>query len=88
MYLEVFIGLLNKKKIMKIGPYAEDLYGDKHKRKYIRVESITSSILKWAKKERKVEREHCPLLKNLLKYGDKFYQYFRMPKCKFFELPK
>ena len=41
--------LSNKKKIIKIGPYAAELCGDKHKKKYIRVESITSSFLKSVK---------------------------------------
>lgn len=39
-------------------------------------------------KKRKLEGEHWTLFKDLLKYDDKFYQYFRMPQCKFYELLK
>ncbi|KAB0805116.1 hypothetical protein PPYR_02086 [Photinus pyralis] len=39
-------------------------------------------------KHRKIEGEHWTLFKNLLKYDDKFYQYFRMPQYNFFDLLK
>lgn len=39
-------------------------------------------------KKRKIEGEHWTSFKDLLKYDDKFYQYFRMPQSKFYELLK
>ena len=39
-------------------------------------------------KKRKVDGEYWTLFNELLKYDDKFYQYFRMSQCKFFELLK
>jgi len=36
----------------------------------------------------KIVKEYWTLTKNKLKYDDKFYQYFRMPQCKFYDLLK
>ncbi|EFN89778.1 hypothetical protein EAI_13965, partial [Harpegnathos saltator] len=38
--------------------------------------------------KRKLEGEYWTLFKDLLKYDDKFDQYFRMPQCKFYDLLK
>ena len=37
--------LSNKKKIIKIGPYAEELYGDKQKNKKIQTDRIYNLLL-------------------------------------------
>ena len=39
-------------------------------------------------KKRKLDGEYYTLFKDLLKYDDKFNQYFRMPQCKFYDLLK
>jgi len=54
-------------------------------------EKIKKRTRKWVHpmlKRRKLEGEHWTLFKDLLKYDDKFYQYFRMPQCKFYDLLK
>ncbi|EFN86516.1 hypothetical protein EAI_02079, partial [Harpegnathos saltator] len=38
--------------------------------------------------KRKLEGGHWTLFKDLLKYDDKFDQYFRMPRCKLHDLLK
>ncbi|EFN75411.1 hypothetical protein EAI_06725, partial [Harpegnathos saltator] len=38
-------------------------------------------------KKRKLEKKHCTLFNDLLKY-DMYYQYFRMSECKFYDLLK